>query len=216
MHQQRKSDPCDNRHRGTQIRFRDHGEFRHSGIRQKAFITECARERQRKQVILVSRDYTGPEAVIDSTVATRSGPLFGKCLNRCDCRNRVQRHVNNAGDTTGRSRTRTGFKAFPFGASGFIDVDVRVNKPRHDDVVADIEQVRARGPETVPFHAHHRSVFDEYTGRPDTVRSEHASGSYYQRAVGSDDTAYCLISPVRCYTALGLAASVCKINTKSG
>jgi hypothetical protein len=50
----------------------------------------------------------------------------------------IERHVHKEGVASGGGGARGGAKAFPFGAAGFVDVDVRIDKSREEGGVSEI------------------------------------------------------------------------------
>ncbi len=57
----------------------------------------------------------------------------------------VERHVDEGGVASGRCGARGGAEAFPFGAAGFVDVDVRVDEAGEDGVMSVIVAVASSG-----------------------------------------------------------------------
>ena len=86
----------------------------------------------------------------------------------------VERHVDDGGDAARRGRARRGVEAFPLGAARLVDVDVRVDQPRRDDQIADVDHVRQRHP-----LRHHR--FDPLAGDQHGAR-RHAVGPHHPPA----------------------------------
>ena len=56
----------------------------------------------------------------------------------------VERHVAHGGDAAGRGRGRAGEKAFPVGAAGLVEVDVRVDEAGQDVQAAGVDAPRRR------------------------------------------------------------------------
>ena len=79
---------------------------------------------------------TTPPQNADVHVASssRRRALRLKPCDRRRRRNAVERHVDERRDAAGRRRARRMLEAFPLGAARIVDVHVRIDEPRKDDV----------------------------------------------------------------------------------
>src|SRR5207247_6264518 len=108
-----------------QIWFSDLRKLVHSRWGQKALESENAVRDERLDLIAVTRHDAAPKAGIDPTLMPCC-LYFGLQPVRCSRRRiTVQRHVDHRRDATGCRRSRTKVEAFPFGSSGFIQMNVR-------------------------------------------------------------------------------------------
>lgn len=114
----------------------DHGEAVAAGVDEEAFVAEDACAGEGEDVGLVVGYGSAPGSPVDEALALR-GLALG--LEGCDCSGlgeAVEGHVDEGGETSGGGGAGGGAEAFPFGASGLVDVDVGVDEAGKDGEIA--------------------------------------------------------------------------------
>ncbi|CAM5622376.1 hypothetical protein SAVIM338S_05842 [Streptomyces avidinii] len=115
-------------------------ELLHAGGRQEALEAEDAGVVQRPQVLDVVGQRAAPEADVHVRLGARDVLLHDQVGGRGGRRQRVQRHVEDGGDATGRGGPGGRPEAFPLGTTGVVHVDVGVDQAGEEHVVAEVLQ----------------------------------------------------------------------------
>ena len=123
---------------GAQFGFIDPGKSIDAGVNQEAFESRHAGGRQRLHAIGVPAHHTAPRGPIHPRLAARRSTLSFERGHINGLRHAIQGHVDQRGHAACRRRARGGFKAFPLGAAGLIDVHMRVDESRQQDGIAKI------------------------------------------------------------------------------
>ena len=177
VHEERHVAAREYRHRAPQLRLADTRKLVHARRHEEALEAADASIDERVELIVVSRHDAAPEPDIDVTLSARCRSLR---LERRDARRRrnaVERHVDERRDAARRRRARGGIKAFPLGASRFVDVDVCVDDARRNDEIADVDGLGSVDGFVVRANARDDAVLDLDRGRPLTVRQHDASAA---------------------------------------
>src|SRR5262249_42939163 len=82
----------------------------------------------------------------------------------------VQRHVYERGYAPRGRSPRRGPEAFPFRATRFVDVDMRLNQPGQNDELTDVENVTGERRRTGVVYGDDALAADPYVGRAATAR----------------------------------------------
>ena len=122
--------------RGFELLLVDHGEAVAAGVDEEALVAEDAGAREREEVLLVVGDGSAPGRPVDEALAAGGFALGFECGDGGGLGQAVQRHVDEGGEASGGGGAGGGAEAFPLGASGLVDVDVRVDEAGKDGVVA--------------------------------------------------------------------------------
>lgn len=132
----------DMRESGAQLGLGDNGEAIDAGMDQKTFEAGDASAGERLEVERVVGDDAAPGEPIDAGAAMRGGALCFEGGDLGGGGKAIQRHVDEESVATGGSGARGGFEAFPIGAAGVVDVDVRIDQARKYGSVAKIVGLR--------------------------------------------------------------------------
>ncbi len=79
---------------------------------------------------LVAWDNAAPECNVCPALLVCRTTFGGKVLHRGRRRDRVERHVHDGGDASGRSRTSAGPEALPLRPPRFVEVHMRTGDTR--------------------------------------------------------------------------------------
>ncbi len=159
-----------------QVGLLDVRELVHAGGGEEALEAEDAGPVQRLQVSGVAGDRAAPEAEVDPGLALGGLPLGVQAVDRGGRRDRVQRHVDDGGDTPGGGGPGGGGEALPLGAAGLVDVHVGVDQAGQQGGVTEVGQQAVAGRQ--------RAVGGDLLDPP--VPDQHVSGAL---AVGEDHSA---------------------------
>ena len=121
-------------------------------------------------------DNAAPGEPIDAGAALRGGAL---CFEGGDVGgggNAIQRHVDEESVATGGGGARGGFEAFPIGAAGFVDVDVRIHQARKNGSVAKIVGLRVGRDLIGRDYVEDFVTIDEECGGANTVGRHYTAG----------------------------------------
>ena len=143
VRKERHAAPRKDRQGHAQIRLGDGGELVNARRREKALEAEHAGVAQRIQLAGVAGHDAAPEPDVDRDAAARGFTLGVERRGRRRRRNRIERHVDDCRDAAHRRGRRRRLESFPFRPPRFVDVDVRVDHPWHEDEVAGVADVRA-------------------------------------------------------------------------
>ena len=146
MGEQRQPVIAQHGHRLAQLALADVRELVDARVDHERLAAEHAGPRQVDQRAGVAGHDAAPEADVDGALALAGGDLGVERGARRRHRGGVERHVDDGRDAAGRGGARRRVEAFPLGAAGLVDVDVRVDQPGRDDQVADVDHVRQRHP----------------------------------------------------------------------
>ncbi len=135
VHQHQRAQPGDLVHGGRELLLGDVRELVDPRVDQEALEAEHPGLVQRGEVGQVARDGAAPEADVDRDLVARHVLLDPQRVQRGRRRDRVQRHVDDRRDASGRSRPGGGRESLPLGAAGLVDVHVRVDHPRQQHLV---------------------------------------------------------------------------------
>src|SRR5215213_5811911 len=105
----------------------------HTRGNQKTLKPNHTRVKHRCQLSSILRHHSTPEPHIYKTIISRLVQLLFKTGKRCSRGNRVERHIDERGDAARSRSERRTTKAFPLSAARRVDVNVRIDKPRHHD-----------------------------------------------------------------------------------
>ncbi len=113
-----------------------------AGVDEKTFVAGDAGfgEWSEVQLVAVAGDAfdSPPGAPVDPALAGGGRALGFEAGDGGSGRQAVEGHVDDGGDAAGGGGAGGGGEAFPFGAAGLVDVDVRVDEAGEDGVVADV------------------------------------------------------------------------------
>ena len=121
---------------GFELLLVDHGEAVAAGIDEEAFVAEDSGVSEREDVGLVVGYGSAPGCPVDEALALRGAALGFEGFDRGGLGEAVEGHVDEGGVASCGSGSGGGAEAFPFGAAGFVDVDVGVDEAGEDGVVA--------------------------------------------------------------------------------
>ena len=127
MHDQQSVELGNLGHRRVDLVAQQRRELGDTGVEQEALEAEDAEVVQRSQAAEIARHRAAPEADIDEAFAVRTAALQRQRRPVDGGRYRVQRHVEDRGDTTCGGRSRRGGETFPLGPSRLVDVHVGVD-----------------------------------------------------------------------------------------
>ena len=136
VNHQRQSRLSEKRKRFAQVSFGHIFEFVDTGRSQKALERSHSCSGERENLVGISRHYSADELYVHKSSVPRCFPFFFQSLDIRRRRNRIERHVENRGNSTCSSSPGCRFETFPLGASGIVDVYVRVDDSRHHDAVS--------------------------------------------------------------------------------
>ena len=159
----------------SQIVLVDPGKAFDPGVNQEALEAGKSGCDKRKKTIDIAAHHPAPGSPIDPGFPL-GGDTFGlQGWQIGGFRDAVQRHVHQHGHAARGRRLGRCRKAFPFGASRFIDVNVGVNQTGKQNEIAEIVQINA-GRQIVPCaHVGNAPVPDQQGCRDDSLRRQNAS-----------------------------------------
>src|SRR5437764_8049045 len=128
--------------RGLELQLVDHGETVAAGIDEEAFEAEDSGAREGQDVLLIASDGSAPGSPVDEAFAFSRCAFFFQSCDRGGFWQAVQRHVDEGRVPTGRRCSRSCAEALPIGASGLVDVDMRVYKARQEGMFAAVMDAR--------------------------------------------------------------------------
>ena len=141
-------------------------EFLNSGVQQEAFEPEDTGIVQPTQVLEVARDGPTPETHVDMALAKRRVTFDLESLDGAGRGHAVERHVDDGGDPTGRSRAGRRLETLPIGAPWLVDMDVCIYHARQQDlVIIELHGLLAREIGLQELNCRHHAV-----AYPDTTR----------------------------------------------
>src|SRR5215213_2231651 len=105
----------------------------HTRGNQKTLKPNHTRIKHRCQLSSILRHDPTPEPHVYKTITSRLFQLRVKPGKRRSRGNRVERHIDECGDAARSRSERRTTKAFPLSAARRVDVNVRIDKPRHHD-----------------------------------------------------------------------------------
>ena len=114
----------------------DHSEAVAAGVNEEAFVAEDSGVGEGEDVGLVVGYGSAPRGPVDEALAVGGFALGFEGFDGCGFGETVEGHVDEGGVASCGGGASGGAEAFPFGASGFVDVDVGVDEAREDGVVA--------------------------------------------------------------------------------
>src|SRR5207237_2496745 len=129
--------------RCNQVLLGYHRENINVGVDEKAFKSSNSLSSQSRNLCLVSWDYSAPGGPIYTALTMCSLSLRLKSAKRGSGRQAIQRHVNEQSVSSSCRRSGGGRESFPFGATGLVDVYVRVNQAGQNGNIAEIENICA-------------------------------------------------------------------------
>src|SRR5215470_19614839 len=145
MNQQREARPGEMREGCAQLLLGNHGEAVDSRIDEETLKARNARSRERTNIPLIVGDNASPEHPVDHGRFLGAATLSLECFDGGSRRQTIEGHVRDERVAPGRSSASARGKALPFGATWFIEVDVRIDKTWKNGSVAKIGEVRAFG-----------------------------------------------------------------------
>ena len=121
---------------------------------------------------------SSPRGPVDEALALGGASLGFEGFDGGGLGEAVEGHVDEGGVASGGGCSGGGAEAFPFGAAGFVDVDVGVDEAGEDGVVAAVVGDGVAGDLGGAAYCADSAVFDEErcglraVGRDDSVREE--------------------------------------------
>ena len=135
MHDEQAAELVDEAHHRPHVLRGDAGKIVGTGVAEEGLEAQDTSVMQRRKVGEVRRDRPAPEADVDVALALGRLALGFKRIERHRGRDAVEWHVHERGDAPGRGGAGCRQEAFPFGVAGLADMDVQVDKARHQDAV---------------------------------------------------------------------------------
>ena len=135
VHDQHAAERGDLRQRGLQLLGVEVPELVDPRRGEERLEPADARRVQRTERPQVVRHGPAPERHVDAQLAVRRGPLGGQRLDRRGGRDRVERHVDERRDPTGRRGAGGRREALPRGAARLVDVHVAVDQAGQQHLV---------------------------------------------------------------------------------
>jgi hypothetical protein len=130
-------------------------------VDEEAFESWHACSGQTLYVLLVVAYDSAPRHPIHVALAVRGLAFRFERSHGCRRGQTIERHVHKQRAAAGRGGTRRRLEPFPFRASGFVDVYVRVDQPRQNGSLAKIPHGNLRGQLTWRNNVKDSPVFDE-------------------------------------------------------
>ena len=131
--EQRSAERRQFRQRRAQIGLRDMRKFRDAAGHQEALEAKYARVPQGPELGCVAGHYATPESDIDPQFVRSCAEFLLVRRGRRSRGYAIERHLDQCGDATRSGRLCRAGKAFPLGAAGLVDMDVRIDESRHHD-----------------------------------------------------------------------------------
>ncbi len=125
-------------------------------------------------MLLIVCDCSTPGRPVDEAFTLRGGAFLFQRVYGGGLGQAVQRHVDQRCVAARRGGTRPGSEALPFGASGLVDVDVRVYQSGEERVVAAVVDDGVGGNLRGAADSPDLLVFHEKHAGPRTLRGDDA------------------------------------------
>src|SRR6266550_5940640 len=128
MYEERQAGPRDMWQRRAELLLVDHGEAVDAGMNEEALESWHACGGEPFNVLLVVAHHTAPGHPVHAALTACGMALCFECSHGGRRRQAIERHIYKQRVSASRSGARCRTESFPFRASGFVNVYVRVHQ----------------------------------------------------------------------------------------